>query len=94
MKKQTIIFEIEKLDEANWFIASSDDLRGVFAQGASVEEIRRRIPRLVRTFLIAQGHTVDSVTTRKPVEKPLVRKGKAPLKRIKILTAEARLEAA
>lgn len=88
MTKRMLVFEIRKMDGHNFYVARSDDLRGVYAQGNSVEEVRRRLPRIIRAFFEAQGIQVETVRTR-PVEPLPKQSGKA-----RLLKAEARLEAA
>lgn len=88
MTKRTLVFEIKKIAGHHFYVARSDDLRGVYAQGDSVEQVRRRLPRIIRAFFEAQGIQVETVRTQ-PAEPIGHRSGKAQL-----LKAEAHLEAA
>lgn len=88
MVKRKIVFEITKLDASGRYVARSNDLRGVYAQGDTVEHLRSRLPRIIRAFYEAQGYQVETVRTR-PAELMSSASGRAGL-----LRAEAQLEAA
>jgi predicted RNase H-like HicB family nuclease len=88
MTKRTIVFEITKIDGHNFYVARSSDLRGVYAQGDTVEQVRRRLPRIIRAYFEAQGLHVDTVRTS-PAEQAEDGKNKS-----RFVKAEARLEAA
>ncbi len=88
MTKRTIVFEIKKIEGHNFYVARSEDLRGVYAQGDTVEQVRRRLPRIIRAFFEAKGIQVETVRTQ-PAGPPSKQPGK-----MRLLRAEAFLEAA
>lgn len=62
MQERLIRISLKQHKDGDFFMAVSDDLRGLVVHGHTVEEINERVPGAIRDLLEFDGVQVKSVT--------------------------------